>query len=185
MRCVSCNSGDGSSFSALSALSIKMNSLSSLPHVSLPDSLPYSNFLQTSIVLSPSVLRHKKKKPVVFLPYVVGDIPATFANPLSEQERLYGLRTSSRSYWSFGTKNDIRCAFNHGSKDADGKRLHVPERFTDAFDDLVAHRNYLPPRVPITIVWNKHLPNFDSTREHQVYEAFAVLPSDLPFTYVP
>ncbi len=75
MRCVSCNSGDGSSFSALSALSIKMNSLSSLPHVSLPDSLPYSNFLQTSIVLSPSVLRHKKKKPVVFLPYVVGIYP--------------------------------------------------------------------------------------------------------------
>ena len=69
------------------------------------------------------------------------------------------------------------------SKDADGKRLHVPERFTEAFDDLVVHINYLPPRVPMPIVWNKHLSHFDSTREHQFYQAFAFLTSDLPFNY--
>ena len=109
---------------------------------------------------------------IIWYPDIHVGIPATFANTLTEQERLYGLWTSSRSYWSFCTKNDIRCAFNHGRKDADGKMLHVPEIFTDVFDDLVAHINYLPPRVPITIVWNKHLPHFDSTCEHQVYEAF-------------
>ena len=56
-------------------------------------------------------------------------------------------------------------------------------REIDAFDDLVAYINYLPPRVSVTIVWNKHLPHFDSTREQQGYKAFAVLPSDLPFIY--
>jgi hypothetical protein len=43
--------------------------------------------------------------------------------------------------------------------------------------------NFLPPRVPVTIVWNKHLPQFDSTREDQEFKAFADLPSDLPFRY--
>ena len=66
---------------------------------------------------------------------------------------------------------------------ADGKRLHVPERFTNDFEDLVAHINYMPPLVPITITWNKHLPHFDSTREDQEYKVFADLPSDLPFNY--
>ena len=110
-------------------------------------------------------------------------IPATLAYPLTEQERLYGLLSSSRSYWSFCTTNAIRCAFNHGSKDANGKKLHVPEALTDAFEDLVVNINVLPPRVPVTIVWNKHLPHFDSTREDQEFKAFADLPSDLPFSY--
>ncbi len=110
-------------------------------------------------------------------------IPATFANPLSEQERLYGQQTASRSYWSFLTKDDIRCAFNHGRKDANGKEIYVPERFTDAFDDLVVHINFLPPRVPVTIVWNWHLPRLDSMREDQESMASADLPSDLTFRY--
>ena len=80
-------------------------------------------------------------------------------------------------------KNDIRYVFNHDRKDTDDKRLHVPERFTDVFDNLETHINYLPTRVPITIVWNKHLPHFDSTCEHQVYETFVVFPCDLSFNY--
>ena len=42
---------------------------------------------------------------------------------------------------------------------------------------------HMPPRFPITIVWNRHLLYFDSTREDQEFKAFAVLPSDLPFSY--
>ena len=109
-------------------------------------------------------------------------IPATFANPLTEQG-LYGLQTSSRSYWSFCTKNDIRCAFNHDSKDVNGKRLHVPEIFTNVVDDLVSNINFLSTRVPVTIVWNEHLPHFDSTCEDQEFKSFTVLPSDPPFSY--
>ena len=108
-------------------------------------------------------------------------IPSTFANSLTEQERLYGLWTSSRSCWCFCTKNDIRYAFNHDRKDVNGKRVLVPEIFTVAFDDLVVHIKFLPSRVPVTIVWNKHLPHFNSTCAQQGYKSFAVLPSDLPF----
>ena len=110
-------------------------------------------------------------------------IPATFANPLSEQERLYSRQTSNRSYWSFCTKDNIRYSFNHGSKDANGKKPDVPERFIDAFEDLVAHINFLTPRVPVVIVWNWHLPRFDSTCGDQEFKDFSDLPSDLPFRY--
>ena len=79
--------------------------------------------------------------------------------------------------------HDIRYSFNHGSKDANGKKPDVPERFIDAFDDLLVHINFLPPRVPVTIVWNWHLPRFDSTLEDQEFKAFADLPLDLPFRY--
>jgi hypothetical protein len=87
-------------------------------------------------------------------------IPSTFVKPLSEQERLYGRQTPSRSYWSFCTKDDIRCVFNHVSKEENGKKPDVPERFIDVFEDLVTHINFLPPRVPVVIVWNWHLPRF-------------------------
>ena len=110
-------------------------------------------------------------------------IPSTFVKPLSEQERLYGRQTSSRSYWSFCTKDDIRCSFNHGSKDANGKKPDVLERFINAFHDLLVHINFLPPRVPVTIVWNWHLPRFDSTCEDQKYKVFVDLLLDLPFRY--
>ena len=36
---------------------------------------------------------------------------------------------------------------------------------------------------PVTIVWNKNLPHFDSTCEQQVFKVFVVLPSDFPFEY--
>ena len=58
-------------------------------------------------------------------------IPVAFVNTLTEQERVYGLWTSNRSYSSFCTKNDIRYDFKHDSKGTDDKELHVPERFTD------------------------------------------------------
>ncbi len=122
-------------------------------------------------------------EPFFCYPHSSAGIPATFAKPLSEQERLYGRQTSSRSYWSFCTKDDIHCSFNHGSKDANGKKPDVPERFIDAFHDLQVQINFLPPRVPVTIVWNWHLPRFDSTREDQEFKAFSDLPSDLPFRY--
>ena len=53
---------------------------------------------------------------IVWNPDCPVGIPATFVNTLTEQDRLYGLRASSRSFWSFCTKNDIRGAFQHGSK---------------------------------------------------------------------
>jgi hypothetical protein len=65
MRCVSCNSGDGSSISAFSAPSIRMNSLSSLLHVSGPDSLDYSVFygpLSSSADKSSGVEKEKNIK---------------------------------------------------------------------------------------------------------------------------
>ena len=97
-------------------------------------------------------------------------IPVTFPKPLSEEERLYGRQTVIRSSWSFCTKADIRSVFNHDRKDANGKVIYVPERFTDVFDDLVVHINFLSPRVPVTIVWNWHLPRFDSTRDDQEFQ---------------
>ncbi len=99
---------------------------------------------------------------------------------LTEQDRIYGQWTSIRSWWSFCTKNG---PFGHDIKGTDGKRLHVPETFTDAFEHLVTHINFMPSRFPITIVWNKHLPHFDSTREQQVFKSFSSLSSDLPFDY--
>ena len=104
-------------------------------------------------------------------------------NTLTEQERFYGLWTSIRSYWSFCTKNDIRYVFNHDRKDVKGKRIHVPERFKDTFEDLVVHINFLSSRVPVTIVWNWHLPCFDSTCEDQEFKSFADLMSDHPIRY--
>ncbi len=120
-------------------------------------------------------------------------IPATLS--FSEQERIYGPWTVNRSYWSFCSKNDIRCSFNHDSKDANDKKPGVPERFIDSFEDILCHINFLSPRVPVTIVWNWHLPRFDSTIdiyhvsilistcEDQEYKAFAELSLDLPFRY--
>ena len=89
----------------------------------------------------------------------------------------------NRSYWSFCTRDDIRCSFNHGRKDGNGKKPDVPEKFLDAFEDLLRHINFLLPRVPVTIVWHWHLPRFDLTREDQEYKVFADLPSDLTFRY--
>ena len=77
-------------------------------------------------------------------------IPVTFC--FSEQERLYGLRYVNRSFWSSCTRDDIRCSFNHDSKDANDKKPDVPEKFIDVFEDLLCHINFLPPRVPVTIV---------------------------------
>ena len=110
-------------------------------------------------------------------------IPSTFVKPLSEQERLYGRQTSSRSYWSFCTKDDIRYSFNHVSKDVNDKKPDLPERFVDVFHDLQVHINFFPSHVPVTIVWNWYLPCFDSTREDQEFKDFSDLPSDLPFRY--
>jgi hypothetical protein len=120
---------------------------------------------------------------IVWNPDCPVGIPATFVDDLTEQDQLYGSRTSSRSFWSFCTKNDIRHTFKHVSEGEDGKRLHVPEAFTDVFEDLVVNINVMPPLFPITIVWNRHLPHFDSTREDQEFKGFVVLPSDLPFIY--
>ena len=89
----------------------------------------------------------------------------------------------NRSFWSFCTRDDIRCSFNHGNKNTNDKKTDVPEKFIDAFEDFPDHINFLPPRVPVTIVWNWHLPRFDLTREDQEYKAFAELPLDLPFRY--
>ena len=41
----------------------------------------------------------------------------------------------------------------------------------------------MPSHLPVTIVWNQHLPHFDSTREDQEFKVFADLPSYLPFNY--
>ena len=117
----------------------------------------------------------------VWYPVNSAGIPATFAKPLSEQELIYGRQTASRSYWSFCTKDDIRCSFNLDRKDGNGKKPDVPERFIDSFEDLGTHINFLPPRVPVTIVWNWHLPCFGSTREDQEFKVFSDLTSDLPF----
>ena len=116
---------------------------------------------------------------IVWNPDCPMEIPATFVNTLTEQDRLYGRWTSNRSYWSFYTKNDIRGAFGHDSKGADDKRLHLPEAFTDVFEHLVTDINFMPSCFPITIVWSKHLQHFDSTREQQVFKEFVSLPTDL------
>jgi hypothetical protein len=120
-------------------------------------------------------------EPLFWFPDSPVTIPATFS--FSEQERPYGPRTPSRSYCSFCTRDDIRCSFNHDSKDANGKKPDVPERFIDTFEDLLCHINFLPSRVPVTIVWNWHSPRFDSTCEDQEYKLFAELLLDLPFRY--
>ena len=122
-------------------------------------------------------------EPLFWYPDISVGISATFANPLLEQERLYGRQTSIRSYWSFCTKDDIRCSFNHVRKDANGTNPDIPEEFIDSFHDLQVHINFLPPRVPVTIVWNWNLPRFDSTCEDQEFKAFSDLSSDLPFRY--
>ena len=108
-------------------------------------------------------------------------IPVTFS--FSEQEQLYGLRYVNRSFWSSCTRDDIRYSFNHVSKDANGKKPDVPEKFIDVFEDLLRHINFLPPRVPFTIVRNWHVPRFDLTRADQEYKTLAELTLDLPFRY--
>ncbi len=120
---------------------------------------------------------------IVWNPDCPVGIPATVVNTLTKQDQFYGSQTSSRSFWSFYTKNDILNAFIHDSNGADDKRIHVPETFTDTFEDLMVSINVMSPRFPITIVWNRHLPHFDSTREDQDIKTFPVLPSDLPFSY--
>ena len=102
-------------------------------------------------------------------------------NP-SQSKNVY-MVSRLRAYCSFCTKDDIRCSFNHDRKDTNDKETYVPERFTDAFDDLVVHINFLPSLVPVAIVWNWHLPRFDCTREDQEFKTFADLPSNLPFRY--
>ena len=49
--------------------------------------------------------------------------------------------------------------------------------------DLLAQINIIPPRTPITVVWNKNLPCYDPTCNDQTCKAFTFLPKDLPFAY--
>ena len=73
-----------------------------------------------------------------------------------------------------------------GQRTETAKKQDVPEKFIVVFEDLPCHINFLPSRVPVTIVWNWHLPRFDLTREDQEYKVFAELPLDLynlPFRY--
>ena len=107
-------------------------------------------------------------------------IPAAFVNAFAEHDVPYGIRNTSRSYGSFCTKTDIRRAF---SKMAQGEQVHVPEDFIDAFEYLVININIMPPRTPITVMWNKRLPRFDSTFEDQEFKVVTVFPDDLPYPW--
>ena len=107
-------------------------------------------------------------------------IPAACVAAFTEHDVPYGMRNTSRSYRSFCTKKDIRRAF---SKTEEGKHIYVPEDFIEAFEYLVINMNIMPPRTPITVMWNKHLPRFDSTLQDQDFKAFTSFPDDLPLNY--
>ena len=66
---------------------------------------------------------------------------------------------------------------------AQGKQVHTREDFIDTFEYLVININIMSPRTPITVMWNKRLPRFDSTLEDQEFKEFTVLPDDLPYNY--
>ena len=86
-------------------------------------------------------------------------------------------RTLSRSYWSFFNETlfDVFVTLDPVSK--------LPNDSFDVFKDLIVHVNTTPPRTPFTVVWNKHLPHYDSTRDNQQFKEFTCLPADLPFKY--
>ena len=111
-------------------------------------------------------------------------IPGTFVNTLTEQDRIYKQRTSSRSFWSFCTKNDIRDAFEHDSKGADDQRLHVPEAFTDVFlgDSHKFHQCLLVSPLLLCGIRIYHT-SIRHSGEQQVFNSFVSLPSGLPLTY--
>ena len=48
---------------------------------------------------------------------------------------------------------------------------------------LLINITIMMSRTPITIMWNKHLPCFDSTFEDQEFKVFTVFPDDLPYNY--
>ena len=41
--------------------------------------------------------------------------------------------------------------------------------------DLLVQINTVPSRTPITVVWNKNLPHYDSTRNDQTFKTFTFL----------
>ena len=61
----------------------------------------------------------------------------------------------NRSIWSFISKNSIQRAFFN----------NAPEAFVEAMYALVIEINAVPPRTPITVVWDNDLPHYDSTND--------------------
>ena len=49
--------------------------------------------------------------------------------------------------------------------------------------DLMVQMNTVLPCTAITVVWNQHLPCYDSTCVNQEFKAFTCLPDDLAFKY--
>ena len=79
-----------------------------------------------------------------------------------EMEDHHYLRTSSRSCWSFFNKTDIQHDFTDLTWDVFRKEFQ---------------------KTPITVVWNQHLPWYDSTCVNQEFKVFTCLSGDLVFKY--
>ena len=92
--------------------------------------------------------------------------------------------TSNRSLGSFFDEYDLQSAFTYLVRDAhDTTQANLPNVFTSTFETLVNQINITPPHTSVTIVWNEHLPHYDSTCDIQEFKEFTLFPNDLPFNY--
>ena len=102
-----------------------------------------------------------------------------------EMEDQHHLWTSSRSCWSFFNKTtDIQYVFADFTWDEinkESQKTEPPNGFLDVFMDLIVRINTVPPHTPITVVWNQHLPCYDSTFDNQEFKVFTWLSPDLTF----
>ena len=74
--------------------------------------------------------------------------------------------TLSRSFWSFVDHQDIERVFVFEQVFVFDPLSPIRKtRFLDTFIHLLIDINTNPSRTPITVVWDKNLPGFDSTRD--------------------